>query len=215
MDSEIVAYILNHFSRLMTPEEIAASLHSDAMLKLGDRDRYGDIKNYENRYRWFEQRKMITDDAGALNLLSEGREKFKVRVAERIMEETPDQVFFNCCPECNRLARTVQARQCRYCGYSWHHTIKAQFKIEYVVVAKGDPGSLSFFGILQTGKIESSMKMDLTTLGIADKPVIESCRNNPFDLYNGPNLIIGLSLEPELHAYVIQRAPNSTVIIQL
>lgn len=214
MDSEIVTYILRYFSRLMTPQEVAASRHSDAMMKLGTKENYPDIRKYDEKYRWFKHRKMITEDREALSLLNEGREQFNIRVAERIMEETPDQVFFNCCPQCSRLARTVQARQCRYCGYSWHHTIKAQFKIEQVVIAKGDPGKLSFSGILQTGKIESGMKMDLTTLGIADKPVIESVHDNVFDPYNGPNLVLSVALEPDLHAYVVKSAPDRTVIIE-
>ncbi|MCJ8155648.1 hypothetical protein MKJ01_17975 [Chryseobacterium sp. SSA4.19] len=41
-------------------------------------------------------------------------------IAKRIMKETPDKVFFNNCSKCGKLARTPFAKQCRYCGYSWH-----------------------------------------------------------------------------------------------
>jgi hypothetical protein len=27
----------------------------------------------------------------------------------------------NRCPECRRIARTPEARQCRWCGHDWHH----------------------------------------------------------------------------------------------
>jgi ssDNA-binding Zn-finger/Zn-ribbon topoisomerase 1 len=49
-----------------------------------------------------------------------GYDSFELNVANRIMEQTPEKVFFNNCPKCNKLARTPRARQCRHCGHSWH-----------------------------------------------------------------------------------------------
>ncbi len=46
-------------------------------------------------------------------------EQFELTVAGRIIADTPEKVSFNNCPSCNKLARTPNARQCRYCGYSW------------------------------------------------------------------------------------------------
>lgn len=54
------------------------------------------------------------------NILKEGHEQFELDVVKRIMAETPEKVFFNNCPKCNKLARTPYARQCRFCGHSWH-----------------------------------------------------------------------------------------------
>lgn len=47
-------------------------------------------------------------------------ETFKTNIVKRIMNETPEKVFFNNCPKCGKLARTPQAKQCRFCSYNWH-----------------------------------------------------------------------------------------------
>ncbi|WP_295222712.1 hypothetical protein [uncultured Chryseobacterium sp.] len=54
------------------------------------------------------------------NLLRNGYEEFEINVAKRIVAQTPKKIFFNNCPDCGKLARTPSAKQCRYCGSSWH-----------------------------------------------------------------------------------------------
>ena len=52
--------------------------------------------------------------------LKEGHEVFRRRVAERILNEPPDQVFINRCPTCSKITRTPKAQQCLWCGHDWH-----------------------------------------------------------------------------------------------
>lgn len=63
----------------------------------------------------------INSDPEITRLLELGYEVFEQNVFTRIMVEVPQKVFFNNCPKCNKLARTPYAKQCRHCGYSWHH----------------------------------------------------------------------------------------------
>lgn len=58
-----------------------------------------------------------------LEVIENGKEKFELNIVKRILTETPDKVFFNNCPNCGKLARTPQAKQCRCCSYSWHSKI--------------------------------------------------------------------------------------------
>jgi len=44
----------------------------------------------------------------------------KKSLAALIIDKHSKKVFFNYCMDCGRLARTPQAKQCRYCGLDWH-----------------------------------------------------------------------------------------------
>lgn len=48
-----------------------------------------------------------------------GIEKLEIKIASRILKEHKNEVINNC-PECEGLARTPYAKQCRHCGYDWH-----------------------------------------------------------------------------------------------
>ena len=67
-----------------------------------------------------EWRSNLSMDPEVLKLSAEGFVPFAVRTANRIVQETPDKVFFNRCPKCGGLARTPRAKQCRFCGNDWH-----------------------------------------------------------------------------------------------
>lgn len=41
----------------------------------------------------------------------------EIIIATRIIKEHPEVI--NNCPQCNRLARTPKAKQCRHCLYTW------------------------------------------------------------------------------------------------
>lgn len=98
--------------------------------------------------------------------------EFELEVVNRIMAETPEKVFFNNCPKCNKLARTPTAKQCRYCGHSWRESIVAQFKLDSVFQITGR----QFFlvGQIVKGEIKEGKLMDLTALGLNKKPTIKS-----------------------------------------
>ncbi|WP_294314922.1 hypothetical protein [uncultured Chryseobacterium sp.] len=111
MDQEIVKYIIRYFSHLMTEDEIAALKYQMYMYKSSDNEKQRKIMTEKC---WIRQ----TPETD--NLLRNGYEEFEINVAKRIVAQTPEKIFFNNCPDCGKLARTPSAKQCRYCGFSWH-----------------------------------------------------------------------------------------------
>ncbi|WP_294203398.1 hypothetical protein [uncultured Chryseobacterium sp.] len=111
MDQEIVKYIIRYFSHLMTEDEIAALKYQMYMYKSSDNEKQRKIMTEKD---WIRQ----TPETD--NLLRNGYEEFEINVAKRIVAQTPEKIFFNNCPDCGKLARTPSAKQCRYCGFSWH-----------------------------------------------------------------------------------------------
>ncbi len=53
-------------------------------------------------------------------LQEEEIEEERNKIAEIIMREYKDKIILNNCPNCEKLARSPYARQCRYCRYDWH-----------------------------------------------------------------------------------------------
>ena len=104
--------------------------------------------------------------------LKDGYDEFELNVAKRIMKETPEKVFVNNCPKCNKLARTPYARQCRHCGHSWHHIIVAHFKLNSSFQLTGRQFFL--LGEITKGEIKQGQFIDLTMLGLNKKPKIEA-----------------------------------------
>ncbi|WP_294274599.1 hypothetical protein [uncultured Chryseobacterium sp.] len=114
----------------------------------------------------------ITQTPEITQYLKNGYEEFELSAAQRIMEETPDQVFLNHCPKCHTLARTTYARQCRFCGHDWHDVVVAQFKLNRAFQVTNRPFFL--LGQVTKGKIEKGHFMDLTFLGLNKRPMIEA-----------------------------------------
>ncbi|KAA0129274.1 hypothetical protein FY557_05065 [Chryseobacterium sp. SN22] len=111
MDKETVKYIIRYFGHLMTDDEKAALKYQMYMYKSSDNEKQRKIMIEKG---WIRQT-TETDD-----LLRNGYEEFETDVAKRIVAQTPEKIFFNNCPNCGKLARTPVAKQCRYCGLSWH-----------------------------------------------------------------------------------------------
>lgn len=84
------------------------------------------------------------------------------------MAEIPE----NNCPKCNKPTLSPYAKQCRYCGYSWHHLCVAQFKLNHVLQITGRKFFL--IGQIIEGEIKKGQRIDLRTLGINRKPKIEA-----------------------------------------
>jgi len=111
MDIEKVDYIIRYFSNLMTDDEKLALKHQMYMSKSSDNTTLGNMN---------DKKKWINNDPQITTLLKDGYEMFKTKIVKRIMNETPGKVIFNNCPKCGKLARTPQAKQCRFCNYNWH-----------------------------------------------------------------------------------------------
>lgn len=117
MKPETVDYILNYFSGLMNEKEALAWRHYSSEYKLSHSENQDKI---DTRRKIYLKKGWLTEDKQILSLLENGIEQFRLKTAERILKENRDKINFNNCPKCDELARTPNAKQCRFCGYDWH-----------------------------------------------------------------------------------------------
>ncbi|WP_462267366.1 hypothetical protein [Mucilaginibacter sp.] len=106
-------YIIAYYSNLLTLQEATALRHHRSTLKLEH------VKN-PAMVRMYYNKGLLSDDPIILNSLTNGYVQFILNCVGRILHDNPDQVFFNLCPVCQKLARTPEAKQCRWCGHDWH-----------------------------------------------------------------------------------------------
>lgn len=162
MDKETIHYIITYFGNLMTHHEKLTLKHQIFTYK---------TSNNPQLKKGLTDKGLFNNDPKVTGLLENGFDEFELNVAQRILAEVPEKIFFNDCPQCNRLARTPFAKQCRYCGYSWRNLI-AQFKIDSVF--KITNRSFYFLGEIVDGEINPGQLMDLAILGLNKKVKIES-----------------------------------------
>lgn len=165
MNKETIRYIIVYFSRLMTEIERKVMRHSQSLIKLNY-----DISENSSSANLYYKHGWLSKDSEVLDLLNEGYEAFELNLAQRIMREASEKVYFNNCPKCGQLARTPYARQCR-CGYQWHHIIQAQFHLEsaFQITGRG----FFLIGKLIKGEVKQGNYIDLTPFGLNSKPTIE------------------------------------------
>jgi hypothetical protein len=171
LDKETIDYILNYYSRFMTLNEVAATKHHITSYKF--RETLSNDTRGE-KAKFLRQKEWLSNSKDVLNLLEGGYEQFRLKTAERILEENSDKIYFNKCPKCGMLARTPQAKQCRFCGYNWHNYVVATFQIASAFQVTG--GAFFLLGDILTGVIGTGMQADLTTLGLAVKPTISAIK---------------------------------------
>jgi hypothetical protein len=169
LDKATIDYILNYYSRFMTVQEAAAAKHHNTSIKF--RESLSNDTDGE-KAAFLKQKEWLSGNKDVLNLLENGYEQFRLNTAERILKENAGKIYFNRCPKCELLARTPQAKQCRYCGYNWHIYAVATFQITTVFNIAGR--GLFIAGYILTGEVRTGMKADLTTLGLAVKPIISA-----------------------------------------
>jgi hypothetical protein len=114
MDTEEVNYIISHYSDLLNLNEKRALKHHRSSLKLQD------MPDGEIRRQFYLRNDWLTDDLEILNYLSEGYVQFIITIAENVLKNHSDKVFFNRCKICGKLARIPFAKQWRLCGHDWH-----------------------------------------------------------------------------------------------
>lgn len=151
----------------MTSAERVAIKHTISTYKLEH-----STSDKTNLTKIYKEKGWLTSDQSVLDLLKYGYNNFALNVANRIMDQDSDKVFFNNCPKCNKLTRTPYARQCRYCGHSWHDLTVAQFKLNSSFQLTGRQFFL--LGEITKGEIKQGQFMDLTMLGLNKKPKIEA-----------------------------------------
>ncbi len=110
---EKAAYIIAYFDKLLTPPEKQALRHHISTIKTEGVNNESKIKVYYKTGR-------LSDDPEILKYLENGYDQFIINCSKRILQENPNDVSFNLCPVCKKLARTPDAKQCRFCGHDWH-----------------------------------------------------------------------------------------------
>lgn len=105
---ELIGYIYDYYQRFQTAEE------SDATRAFI----YGYVK--EPLRSEIIKRGWFSDTEHTKGIITTGFESFKRNVAERIFNEHYDELDLNLCPQCGKIARTPQAKQCRFCLHDWH-----------------------------------------------------------------------------------------------
>jgi hypothetical protein len=127
-------YMITYFGHLMTANEKRAYDHLIVSMPLTESEqRFFDFIAWEEAHgrtlpeeakSLLRRREaMLSKDPEVLRLASGGFEAFFERTTRRILSEDRDRVFLNNCPSCGALARTPQARQCRFCGHDWHRNL--------------------------------------------------------------------------------------------
>ena len=112
-----VDYMLRYFGGLMNKQEELAWRHYSSEYKLTHRENQDSIEKIRKIYL---SKGWLTEDEQIIKLLENGIDHFRLKTAERILNENLDKINFNNCPKCGKLARTPKAKQCRFCGYDWH-----------------------------------------------------------------------------------------------
>ncbi|WP_459209087.1 hypothetical protein [Aquimarina rhabdastrellae] len=110
---ELIDYIHQYCSEFNTELEKKARNHNIGMIKWGSRE------NLHPKLIQLRDRHISTDQ-NVLKLLENGFEEFKVKSATRIYKEHKNELKLNLCPKCGKIARTPNAKQCRFCCYDWH-----------------------------------------------------------------------------------------------
>lgn len=187
MDIEKAEYIINHFSKLLSSEEQMAIKHTHSVIKLGGEFDNPTIKNIYHKNGW------ITKDKSVLQLLMNGFDNFQIQTAKRILEQNPDKVFLNNCPQCGKLARTPRAKQCRFCGHNWHYQITGKFRLSFSTKIANRGVFLT--GEIVEGEISNTNFIDLAFAGIDKKAKIKSIESVRKIENNKPLNLIGLQLD--------------------
>jgi hypothetical protein len=111
-EEDLLIYISQYCRQFMTEKE-----------KLADRHYFAQKKFFKFRNRSARGAELYdqwaTDDADALALLTDGYTVFRTNFTKRILKEHGQELELNLCPECDKIARTPEAQQCRYCDHSW------------------------------------------------------------------------------------------------
>lgn len=107
---ELIDYIYGYGGKFMTDAEKMAgkTIHYNSKgLNLTTLD-------FIKSKGWF------SDDENIQAMIADGFDAFKYGVVLRIYGQHKNELNLNLCPRCKKIARTPQAKQCRFCFFDWH-----------------------------------------------------------------------------------------------
>ena len=111
-DDAIRAYILTNFVQLMTALERRVYEYGPLV---------SSINNWKAQrlYTMCEERDGHVPDSDVIAACEVERSVFIDRAVARIRLNHSEKLNLNRCPRCNRVPRTLKARQCPWCFASW------------------------------------------------------------------------------------------------
>ena len=111
---ELINYIFQYSSEYYSELERKAKDHYFGTFKFG--------KYPDNTFQAIDdaKKRFLTKDQNALKLLENGYSEFIINTAIRIYNEHRNELKLNLCPKCGKIARTPNAKQCKFCSHDWH-----------------------------------------------------------------------------------------------
>jgi hypothetical protein len=70
--------------------------------------------------RLAEERKKYAKNQFVWHMIDLGYEHLKASSRDRILRESPSELYIHRCPTCKRVLASPIARQCLWCGEDWH-----------------------------------------------------------------------------------------------
>lgn len=205
MDLETAAYIIHFFPRLLTYSERRV-LHYHELNQLGSK---------------LQSRKLFPtpppgEEPGphVLELFKDGYDAFILNTAKRIVAKDPNKVFINTCPQCGKLARTPQAKQCRDCAASWRDQVAGEVQFRSALYIS-ERRMLVIIVTPRVGRFTAGMRLDLTMLGIGRKPLIRSIDfvySKEADRANDLGFVVD-GLDAEEEEYLKKRGEFATAML--
>jgi hypothetical protein len=113
--AELTEYLWRSYRHLMTDDEKLAEHAFSVESKFA-----GALFGIEPQPLLVKKRKQYEKSAYVQEALRCGYAAFQATVRDRIIEQMPDSVFVNRCPDCQRIVATPKAMQCFWCGKDWH-----------------------------------------------------------------------------------------------
>lgn len=110
-DLELTNYVLRNYCRLTRTEQ-------RAFVTMYNREKAAKNPKLMTNPGFAER--AASSDPAVEAALADGTEVFRRRVRDRVLQEAGDQITIHRCPSCNRILRTLLARQCLWCGHDWH-----------------------------------------------------------------------------------------------
>jgi hypothetical protein len=115
-EAELTKYVWRHYQHLFTKLE-----------QLGAKAAFAEDKaSFSSpsmadalRKRWG-----LKDDPEVVASLAEGEDTFRRRVRARVVAECANNLVINRCLACSRIVSTPRAKQCLWCGHSWHEPLE-------------------------------------------------------------------------------------------
>ncbi len=112
MDSTLIKYITEYCQYWMTQDE------RRALLWFRDQEYHKNHKTYSDPATMKMDFIYGLNDENVQKLIAMGENEFKKYLCERLIAQHQNEIINNC-PQCNKLARTPHAKQCRFCGHTW------------------------------------------------------------------------------------------------